>query len=100
HAKCLLGVSNTEALIYLAEKTVKEGLSVRALESLIANAKPVKKAEKPKKQMPVEIRAVEERLSDRLATKVTFSGNENKGSIKIDYYSKAELNGILDKILK
>lgn len=100
HAKCLLGVNNTETLIYLAEKTVKEGLSVRTLESLIANAKPVKKAEKPKKQMPIEIRAVEERLSDRLATKVTFSGNENKGSIKIDYYSKAELNGILDKILK
>lgn len=99
HAKCLLGLNSDEMIIYLAEQVEKDKLSVRALEQLIANSEK-KPAQKPCKQVPAQIKYVEEQLSDRLSTKVTLSGNENKGFIKIEYYSDDELNGIINAILK
>lgn len=98
HAKCLLGVDDEEMMIYLAERTIEDRLSVRALEQLIAKGEP-KTKEQPKKDVSPEFRQVEEQLCDRLATRVTLSGGSNKGFIKIEYYSADELDGIINKIL-
>lgn len=98
HAKCLLGVNDEEMMIYLAERTIEDKLSVRALEQLIAKGE-TKAKEHPKKEVSAELREVEEQLCDRLATRVILSGSGNKGVIKIEYYSEDELDGIINKIL-
>lgn len=98
HAKCLLGVNDEEMMIYLAERTIEDKLSVRALEQLIAKGE-TKAKEQPKKEVCAELREVEEQLCDRLATRVILSGSGNKGVIKIEYYSEDELDGIINKIL-
>ena len=37
------------------------------------------------------------KLSESLDTRVRFSGNEDKGKIIIDYYSKEQLQELFDK---
>jgi ParB family chromosome partitioning protein len=44
--------------------------------------------------------AKEEELRNHLNTKVKINDKKGKGSISIDYYSKEELEDILEKILK
>ena len=105
HAKCLLGVEDGETQIYLANEIVEKGISVRNLEKIIKDLKPgdtVKddKEDKKEKRVIPEIADFETKLQDLFCTKVKITGNEHKGSIKIDYYSLEELNQIYDIILK
>ena len=105
HAKCLLGVEDSETQIYLANEIVEKGISVRNLEKIIKDLKPGDtkkdgKEDKGEKKVIPEIADFETKLQDLFCTKVKITGNEHKGSIKIDYYSLEELNQIYDIILK
>ena len=92
-ARTLLSLEDEERMIELAERTVKEGLSVRELESITA----VNKQKKPEKKKKAAKRDpftedVVNRLQKKFATKVEI---KNK-SIIIRYTDTEDLNRLLD----
>ena len=102
-ARTLLAVKDEEKLMELAEKTVKEGLTVRQLEQLVAqiNGKKPKKAKKQTNPYEPYIKQTENLLQEKFGTKVAVKANakSGKGKIEIDYLSIDDFNRIMD-ILK
>lgn len=102
-ARTLLAVKDEEKLMELAEKTVKEGLTVRQLEQLVAqiNGKKPKKAKKQTNPYEPYIKQTENLLQEKFGTKVAVKANakNGKGKIEIDYLSIDDFNRIMD-ILK
>jgi ParB family chromosome partitioning protein len=96
HAKAIAAVADEERQIELAEITIKDGLSVRQLEKL---AKEEKAAPKPKSRPRVknaDVKRVEEDLKLALGTKVNLNQKGKKGIIEIEYYSKEELERLIE----
>ena len=102
-ARTLLAVKDEQKLIELAEKTVKESLTVRQLEQLVAqiNGKKPKKTKKKPNQYEPYIKQTENLLQEKFGTKVAVKSNakSGKGKIEIDYLSIDDFNRIMD-ILK
>lgn len=102
-ARTLLAVKDKEKLMELAEKTVKEGLTVRQLEQLVAqiNGKKPKKAKKQTNPYEPYIKQTKNLLQEKFGTKVAVKVNakSGKGKIEIDYLSIDDFNRIMD-ILK
>lgn len=94
HAKVLLSVSNSGYRLRLAERVVREQLSVRQLERLIKA--PIKKPKKP--LVDPEIEALQDDLQRVLGTKVSIAYKEGKGKIEIQYFSDEEFERILELI--
>ncbi len=91
HAKVLLSVANLDAQLALFEEVKEKGLSVRALEELIATGVvPVRrdpaKPAKPERVDP-QTAALADELTRLLGTKVQISARGNKGTIHIHFFS-------------
>lgn len=100
HGKALLRISNEMKQIEIAEKIIKEGLSVRQTESLIKDIIDKNQTKNKKaKEKDIFIIDIEEKLSDCLGTKVNICNGKNKGKIEIEYYSEEDLNDIIEKFL-
>lgn len=97
HARALIGCENA---IELANKIVKEGLSVREAETLAANAKGFSvKNIAPKEPKPVDrdLEKIMADLEEKLKLKVKINaGKKGKGSITLHYNTPAELSSLLD----
>ncbi len=97
HARALIGCENA---IELANKIVKEGLSVREAETLAANAKGFNvKNIAPKEPKPVDrdLEKIMADLEEKLKLKVKINaGKKGKGSITLHYNTPAELSSLLD----
>jgi ParB family chromosome partitioning protein len=104
HARALLGVANAAAQDRLAARVVAEGISVRALEEIVAVGEGTdehQEAQRPKGRKPTAPGLIDlnERLSDRLDTRVKVTLGKAKGRITIDFASLADLErivGIID----
>lgn len=100
HAKVLLSCESAKRQSELARLVVEQGLSVRELEALAANAQ---KKQKPKKEedtnVKVALMQVEKQLSGALGTKVKIINGKSKGKIEIEYYGPSDLERIT-KLLK
>ncbi|NLI92884.1 MAG: ParB/RepB/Spo0J family partition protein [Peptococcaceae bacterium] len=96
HAKVLLTVDSKEKQIALGEKVFIESLSVRDLELLIQKKEEKKPPVAAKRAKYDSLQDVEEKLRAVFQTKVSVKGSEDKGKIEIDYYSKEELNRLLE----
>ena len=92
-ARTLLGAQNEEKMIALAERTIRDGLSVRELEKLISGNENKKGPKVPaeKKKDPFT-QDVEDRLRKKFGTRVEI-GNKN---ISIRYTDIEDLNRILE----
>ena len=100
HARALLGLSNDAEIDHLAKRIVAEGLSVRAVEEIIAATSP-KSAGKTKKKSAgtsPEVNEIAERLGDHLDTRVKIKGGKTKGEISIEFSGYADLARIVKKI--
>ena len=100
HARALLGLSNESQIDQLAKRIVAEGLSVRAVEEIIAATSP-KAATKTKKKSSgtsPEVNEIAERLGDHLDTRVKIKGGKGKGEISIEFAGFADLARIVKKI--
>ncbi len=96
-ARAILALEEPELQLQAARLVVGKQLSVRETEKLVQRYK----EKPPRAQKSLEdpdLRAVEEELVKFLGTKVTISGNRNKGSIRIFYFSLDDLNRVYDKI--
>ena len=97
HARALIGCENA---IELANKIVKESLSVREAETLAANAKgfSVKNiTTKEPKPVDRDLEKIMADLEEKLKLKVKINaGKKGKGSITLHYNTPAELSSLLD----
>jgi ParB family chromosome partitioning protein len=98
HARALLGLDGVDAIRKLAQRAVREQLSVRALESLVrAHGKPSTKAKKPEES--ASQRDLVNRLQRRLGARCrVVPKSAQSGRLEIDYTSLDELDGILGRI--
>jgi len=97
HARCLVALSSPIEQTKVAQAAVAKKLSVREMEKLVKNLlNPVK--ERPKAEQSLELRGMIEEMQRTFATKVSAIGNDNKGRIYIDYYSKDDLDRIVELI--
>lgn len=103
HARALLGVSEASVQDRLAGRVVSEGISVRGLEELVAvgdhgadDETPVVRHSRP---TAPGLKEIDERLGDRLDTRVKVTLGRNKGKIAIEFASLTDLErivGIID----
>jgi len=94
HAKALLTIEDPKALLSLARKIVKKGLSVREAEFQASRLKKQIPPAKPKADPDLE--AVREEMVKILGTKVNITGTQKKGVFHIFYFSLDELNRIYE----
>ncbi len=97
HAKVILSLDNAVDQRKIAEKIIAEKLSVRETEKCIAELRevPVHK----RKKMPYKdphIIAIEEDIQRKLGTQVKICQGKKKGRIEIEYYTKEDLERILE----
>jgi len=92
HAKVLLSLSSAEKQIELSKKVINKGLSVRALEKLVTKKKTAKRTAFTEDS---NMRSIEERIQERLGTKVRINHGKKRGTIQIEYYSNGDLERIL-----
>ncbi|MCI5746531.1 chromosome partitioning protein, ParB family [Eubacterium pyruvativorans] len=98
HARALISVEDPKLQSEICSRIVKDGLSVRDVEKLVAqNTRPRRKRAKRVKS-PDTVRA-ENRLKEIYGTRVSIDSTGKKGSIRLEYYSSDELNRLLDLLI-
>lgn len=101
HARAIAGLKEEEKQIEAARLAVSRGWSVREVENYINGAA----KEKGKKKKPAarakrrDVQDVEMRLKDALGTKVSIQYGNKKGKIEIEYYSRDELERLIELLL-
>ena len=98
HAKAIAGVDDEERQIELAKDAVKHGWSVRQLEKMAREEKPAVKKPRKAAAKNANVKRVEEDLKEALGTKVTLNQKGNKGKIEIEFYSKEELERLIEML--
>ena len=94
HARCLVIVDDPKAQLELAMKGVDEKMSVREFEKTVKEFLHPKNKKKPQ-GISIELKSLVERMQRRFATKVSAVGNDNKGRIFIDYYTRDDLDRLV-----
>jgi ParB family transcriptional regulator, chromosome partitioning protein len=98
HARALLAVPDPAAQDGLAHRIVAEGLSVRAVEEIVAlGAEPDKPARQrpPKRPTAPALRELADRLSDVFDTRVKVELGQRKGRIVVEFASLEDLERIV-----
>lgn len=96
HGRAILGLPDSQAQLALAKRIIKEGLSVRATEAVVARLvgrKPAPKA--AAREKPPHIRELEDRLAQALGTVVTVKERRRGGRIIIDFASHDDFDRLL-----
>lgn len=100
HARALLGIEDPEQQYAAATRVFDEKLSVREVEKLVKKlqqGKPEKKKEDPVHDFIYT--DLEEKMKAAMGTKVSIHQNaKGKGKIEIEYYSREDLERIIDII--
>lgn len=112
HAKAILSVKEPAAQLSLAKKVIRESLSVRDLETIVARvvvldtgksaskAALEKRAKGGSKTLPDHFGGVEDELRRVLSTRVAIRHrNSGRGRIEIEYFSEEELSRIVELLL-
>ena len=100
HARAILAISDKEKQETVAMKVFDEKLSVRETESLVKRMLETPKTEKKSKFTTAEdaiYESLEEKMKSIMGTRVQIHRKKkDKGKIEIEYYSKDELERIID----
>lgn len=100
HGRALVNVEDVKTQLDLYKQIVKKGLSVRATETLVRNAKNSSATTTTNYQPPFISQAASE-LETLFETSVTATANsQGKGVIKISFESQEQLQRILNKVKK
>ena len=101
HARTLLALENDEDRLAVAKKIISDGLNVRQVEKIVAAMTSEKSKPAPAKtdkNIEKYFKDLENQISGKLGARVTIKNGKNKGKIEIEYFSNAELEGILEKL--
>ena len=100
HARALLGLSDSSAQARLAKRIIAEGLSVRAVEEIVAMGVEPEKAPRrsPAARPPAApaLRRLADRLSDVFDTRVKVEMGKRKGKIVVEFATIEDLERIVD----
>ena len=94
HARTLISMPGSDQ-IKLAEAAMKDGLSVREVEKRVKDyfAPPEEKQKKKiKQELSAELKELISDMQRVLGTRVNAIGNDKKGRIYIDYYTRDDLD--------
>jgi len=94
HARALLGITDAVQQAEAAMMVLEKELSVRQTENLVRSWAD-KKAEKEKPKKNLAALELQEKLSQKLGTKVRIQEGKQKGKIEIEFYDKTSLNKII-----
>lgn len=106
HARALIGIEDPEEQYNIAQKIFDEKLSVRDVEKLVKNiGKPsttkLRKPNETDKSLEIIYQDIEDRLKEKLSTKVSISGKGNgAGKIEIEFYNHDDLDKLVDILTK
>lgn len=100
HGKALLRITDKKIQFELAQRIIKDELSVRETEELAKNMTDKKEIKENKKSKDPFISNIEEKLRSLFGTKVNILKGKKKGKIEIEYYNEEELENILGCILE
>jgi ParB family chromosome partitioning protein len=98
HARALLGIADPAAQERLAQRIVAEGLSVRAVEEIVAlgdDAEQRRSRAKRTVTAAPELAEISHRLSDRFETRVRIDAGSRKGRIVVEFAGREDLDRIL-----
>jgi len=102
HARALLGLSDGAAIERLAQRIVAEGLSVRAVEEIVALGGDDAPAQRKAAPRPGDHNAALDdlaaRLSDRFETRVKIALGKTRGRMTVEFASVQDLNRILQTL--
>ncbi|MDU2587589.1 MAG: ParB/RepB/Spo0J family partition protein [Corynebacterium sp.] len=102
HARALLSLDDTEAMEYIANRIIAEGLSVRATEEAVTlykrDGKPAESKKKQPAPQPQYFTDSAERLSDRFDTKVTVTMGKRKGKMVVEFGDQEDFERIMTLI--
>jgi len=102
HAKVILGLEGAQQQTLVANRVIKESLSVRETEELTDKLQGGSTGKTSTQRSPqthgVHVTSLENRLKEKLGTKVSLTYREGKGALTIKYFSDDDLERIL-KIL-
>lgn len=102
HARALLALPDADRIEYLATRIVAEGLSVRAVEELVAlgegGPKRAPRTQRVAEPTPEAARLANE-LAEKLDTRVSVTPGQGKGRVVIEFADQADLERIADLLL-
>ncbi|WP_300277963.1 ParB/RepB/Spo0J family partition protein [Peptacetobacter sp.] len=101
HGKILLRINDEEEQNRLADKILRDNLSVRDLESIVKNIqkKDTKKRENTVYEKDLFTMEAEDTLRNVLGTKVNIVKGKKNGKIEIEYYSDEDLEMIINMLM-
>lgn len=100
HGKCLVAIEDKQKQLELARTAVENKLTVRDLERLSQGAQIMAgRGRKPGIKQSPELKELSHNMQRVFHTKVTIHGDDNKGKILINYFSRDDLERINDFIL-
>lgn len=94
HARSIVSIPHVDQ-VKIAQEIIKEGASVREVEKKVKEYfLPPEEKEKKKKraELSAELKELVVRMQRTLSTKVNAIGNDRKGRIYIDYYTRDDLD--------
>jgi ParB family chromosome partitioning protein len=102
HARAILSLPDEERQALLAQRIIKENLSVRQAEQLAQKLREAgQQTPPPPAPPPHPVYAdIARRLKDKWGVKVAVHDNKGRGKIIIDYYSEDDLQRVLDSLLE
>lgn len=101
HARALINVDAVDKQLYIFSEIKSKELSVRQTEDLVRKIYTGAAAVKSpvKNTLAPALKKIEDNLASSFGTKVKLTQNKKgSGSITFDYFSKDELNGLLEKL--
>ncbi|USK33897.1 ParB/RepB/Spo0J family partition protein [Bacillus sp. F19] len=98
HGRTLLGLKKKDKLKALADKIMKEQLNVRQVELLVQqlNENVSRETKKKAGSQDIFIKERESYLREYFGTSVTIKQQKKKGKIEIEFFSKEDLERILE----
>lgn len=103
HAKALLALPTQEERRAMAAQVMKRNMSVRAIEDLVSSnlrreGGRQRRGRRGTREVPAAVRHLENRLQQRLSTRVEIRHGEQKGHIVIEYYGNDDLQRLLGEL--
>ena len=101
HAKVILALPLGEPQRLAAQVALKDGLTVRRTEALVAQLRKGIVPASAGQASPiadVHVRALEQRLKETLGTKVSLTYRKGKGAVSIRFYSDDDLERLLQRL--
>lgn len=102
HARALLGLANPDMLIAAYKITIRDSLSVRAVEELVRRLNKGKKLKQNRKNMRIvdeKTSELEISLRDKFGERVSLARSRSGGKIIIPFGNDDELDSLMSKLI-